>query len=187
MKDNRLKKIYEKAIKIKLLLLDVDGVMTDGGLYFDDQGNETKKFNVKDGLGIRLLQKAGIKTGILSGRKSAIVDYRAKNLGINLVYHGYTHKFPIFMEILDKLGIEPFEVCFIGDDILDIPLLQTVGLGVAVHDAHDDAGLAADYITKKSGGNGAIREICDIILKAQGHYEMILSDHEIKLENNDNV
>jgi 3-deoxy-D-manno-octulosonate 8-phosphate phosphatase (KDO 8-P phosphatase) len=153
---------------IKLLLLDVDGVMTDGCIIYDNTGGETKSFDVKDGHGLKLIQRAGIQVGIITGRQSEIVNRRAAELGIELVYQGAKDKLIPFREILRKLALQPVEVAYIGDDIVDVPILRQVGFAVTVADAVDEVKAYVHLVTKHVGGRGAVREICDLILKESG-------------------
>ncbi len=159
--------------KIKLLLLDVDGVMTDGRIIYDNEGAETKAFDVKDGHGLKLVQRAGIQVGIITGRQSAIVTRRAAELGIDLVYQGAKDKRLPFNEILEKLSLTPEEVAYVGDDIVDLPVMRQVGFAATVADAMDDVKLYADMVTKRSGGRGAVREICDFLLKESGRWSSV--------------
>jgi len=163
--------VIDKAKKVSFLILDVDGVMTDGGIVYSEQGEEVKVFNVRDGLGIKMLIREGIKVAIISGRKSKAVDCRAEELGIIDVYQGVTDKVAVFEEILKKSKIRPDQVGFIGDDLVDLPLLSNVGFSVAVSDAVDEVKENVDYVTKQRGGNGAVREVCELLLKAQGKWE----------------
>jgi len=168
-------KLLKKIKRIKLLILDVDGVLTDGKIIIDDLGNETKNFDVRDGHGLRLLMKYGIDVIILTGRSSEVVEYRAKELGINEVYQNAKNKVEILEEILRRRNIDDKYVAYMGDDIVDIPLFKKVGFSVAVADAMFYAKKSVDYITEKSGGRGAVREICEIILQAQGKWDEIAS------------
>ena len=160
-----------RARKIRLLLLDVDGVMTDGRIVYDSNGVETKFFNVKDGLGIKLVQRAGIEVGIISGRGSRVVDDRAAELGIAILYQRAADKLGPYQEILRKLHISDEEVAYIGDDIIDIPIFRRAGLCAAPADAIDDVFPYVHYVTSRRGGWGAVREVCDLILKAQGKWD----------------
>ena len=159
--------------KIKLLLLDVDGVMTDGRIIYDNDGGETKAFDVKDGHGLKLLQRAGIRVGIITGRQSAIVARRAAELGIELVYQGAKDKSLPFKEIMQKLALAPEEIAYVGDDIVDLPVMRKVGFAVTVADAVDDVKPFADMVTKRPGGRGAVREICDFLLKESGRWSAV--------------
>jgi len=163
-----------KLKHIKLLILDVDGVLTDGGIIYNDNGVETKIFNVKDGLGIRLLMQAGINLCIATGRRSNALYNRCKNLGIEHIFDGADDKAAIFDLILDRTGVSAEQVAFIGDDLPDLALMKKVGLSIAVADAHKTVLKNANMVTSAKGGNGAVREVCEAILKAQGLWENIL-------------
>ena len=169
-----LANVLEKAKKIRMLILDVDGVMTDGGIIYSNSGEELKSFHVRDGTGIKMLIREGIKVVIISGRRSRSVDYRAQELGIKEVYQGVKDKVEVFKEILKKYKIDPQQVGFVGDDLIDIPLLLRVGFSAVVADAIEEVKQNVDYITKNPGGRGAVREICDLILKSQGKWEKYL-------------
>ncbi len=173
------KSIQEKLKKIKLLILDVDGVMTDGSIIIDDEGHELKSFNVRDGHGIKILQRYGVKVVILTGRKSKVVEYRAKDLEIEDVYQGTLNKKEVFEKILDKRKLSADKVAYIGDDIVDIPVLKRVGFSVAVDDALDIVKKSVDYVTKNSGGHGAVREVCEMILQAQRKWSEVAAGYEI--------
>ena len=160
--------LLERASEIRLLALDVDGVLTDGSLYFDNDGNEVKAFSTRDGLGMRLLQRHGIELALITGRKSDIVARRAEQLGIRHVYQGRNDKLQAFTELLDKTGIEERAVCFAGDDWIDLPVLERVGLAVTVADADQVVRSRVHWVTSRNGGKGAVREICNLILAAQG-------------------
>ncbi len=161
----------DQLVKIKLLLLDVDGVMTDGRIVFDSNGVESKFFNVKDGHGIKMVQRAGIEIGIISGRQSQVVSNRAAELGINLVYQKAIDKIAAYLEILDKTGLEDSQVAFMGDDIIDIPVLRRVGFAAAPANAAEEVFPHVHFVTKNSGGWGAVREVCDLLLKGKGVWE----------------
>lgn len=164
-------KIENKLKQIKLLLLDVDGVLTDGSIIYDDNGIETKAFNVRDGLGIRLLRESGIEVCIVTGRSSGALHHRCKNLGIVHIFDNVRNKDQVMDSILEKTGVKAEEVAFVGDDLLDLPLMRKVGLSIAVADAHDMIIKNAYMVTSKKGGTGAVREVCEAILKAQGLWE----------------
>jgi len=163
--------MIEKAKKLRLLILDVDGVLTDGSIIYSDNGGESKSFNVKDGLGIKMLLQGGIKVAIISGRNSRAVEYRAKDLGIKEVYQGVKDKVAIFDEILKRNKINPEEIGFMGDDLIDLPLLYRVGFAIGVADAVKEVKKAVDYVTKVPGGKGAVREVCELVLKSQGKWK----------------
>lgn len=166
--------VSNKLKDIKLLILDVDGVLTDGSIIYDDNGVEIKVFSVKDGLGIRLLMEAGINLCIATGRSSNALNNRCKNLGIVHIFDGVSDKAAILDLILDRVGVSAHEVAFIGDDLPDLALMQMVGLSIAVADAHTTVLEHADMVTSAKGGAGAVREACEAILKAQGLWENIL-------------
>ncbi|MCG3113857.1 MAG: HAD hydrolase family protein [Candidatus Manganitrophus sp. SB1] len=157
----------QKAMRIRYLLLDVDGVMTDGTLYFDENGREIKGFSIYDGHGIRLLQRARIGVGIISGRSSAVVAWRAKELGIEDVHQGSRDKEAAYEMIKAKHRLQDEAVAFIGDDLIDLSLLRRVGFSIAVASAVDAVKQEVDWVTKKRGGEGAIREVIDFILSVQ--------------------
>ncbi len=163
----------ERLKKIKLLILDVDGVMTDGRIIFDSNGVESKFFNVKDGHGIKMLQRAGIEVGIVSGRKSQVVANRAKELGIDRVYQGALDKLTPYLDILGKTGLTDEQVAYMGDDIIDLPVMRRVGFAAAPADALEYVIRHAHFVTGNRGGWGAVREVCDLILKAQGAWETV--------------
>lgn len=163
--------------KIKLLLLDVDGVMTDGRIIYDNDGGETKAFDVKDGHGLKLVQRAGIQVGIITGRSSKVVARRAVELGIDLVYQGVKDKTVPFREILQKLAITPAEVAYVGDDIVDLPVMLQVGFAATVADAVDDVKPHAHMVASRCGGRGAVREICDFLLKESGRWSSVTSHY----------
>ena len=166
--------VSNKIKDIKLLILDVDGVLTDGSIIYDDNNVETKIFSVKDGLGIRLLMEAGINLCIATGRSSNALNNRCKNLGIVHIFDGVSDKAAILDLIIDRVGVSAHEVAFIGDDLPDLALMQMVGLSIAVADAHKTVLENADMVTTAKGGAGAVREACEAILKAQGLWENIL-------------
>ncbi|MFQ5598268.1 MAG: KdsC family phosphatase [Nitrospiria bacterium] len=159
--------LLEKAKQIRYVLLDVDGVMTNGLLFFDEAGGEIKVFSIYDGLGISLLHKAGIGVGIISGRSSPIVARRAKELHVEDLYQGVGNKVIPYKEILERRHLDRRAVAFIGDDLIDLPLLRKVGFPIAVANAVDAVKGAADWVTQRKGGEGAVREVIDFILSAQ--------------------
>jgi 3-deoxy-D-manno-octulosonate 8-phosphate phosphatase (KDO 8-P phosphatase) len=157
-----------KASQVRLLILDVDGVLTDGGLLFDTHGKEFKTFNSLDGHGIRMLLESNIEVAIITGRESTIVSQRAQELGIRHLYQGCSDKLAAFDELLQETAIEPGQVAYVGDDLPDLPILQRVGLAIAVQNAHSFVKQHCDWVTTLSGGRGAVREVTDFILQAQG-------------------
>ena len=159
--------VMEKAAKIRLLICDVDGVMSDGLIYQGNSGEELKAFNVRDGYGIRCLLTSGVEVAIITGRKAKLLEDRANTLGITHLYQGQSDKLLAYRELLDKLAVRPGEVAYIGDDLIDWPVMAEVGLSAAVADAHPLLLPKADYGTQIAGGCGAVREVCDLILLAQ--------------------
>lgn len=169
--------LIEKAAKIKLLICDVDGVLSDGKVYWSNQGDEIKNFDIKDGLGIKLLQKAGIEVAVITGRDSKIVDFRANELGIKHVYQGRLDKRATFNQLLDELKLDAEQVAHVGDDLPDLPLMQLAGLGICVADAYHFVKQHADWITENKGGQGAVRNIADLILFSQNKLSDILKSY----------
>lgn len=167
--------LKERAKRLKLFLMDVDGVLTDGRLYYTPEGEEIKVFNVRDGLGIKLAQKANIKVGVISGRKSKALLKRLEELGLDEVHLGVYEKLPVLERILEKYGLDYEEVAFLGDDLVDIPLLKRVGFPMVVGDAPKEVKNFALYITKAKGGEGAVREALEYVLKLRGEWEQLLS------------
>jgi len=165
------------AGKIKLLILDVDGVLTDGSIILDSEDNEIKAFHVRDGHGIKMLTKAGIQVAIITGRHSKVVERRAHELGITEVYQRCHIKTVAYEHLLEKIGISDAETAYVGDDVVDIPLFKKVGLSVAVSDASEYVKKEAMLITKNRGGRGAVREVCELILKASGKWEEIIDEY----------
>ena len=177
----------KKAKKIKLLVCDVDGVLTDGGLYFDAQGRELKRFNVQDGLGLKLLMQSGIEVAVISARATPSVTHRMKNLGIKHYYGGQNDKKHTLQKLVKKLNITLEQVAYIGDDVIDLPVMLIVGLAIAVSNANQALLPHADYKTKAKGGNGAVREVCDMLLKTMGVYDNMLKNilkNEMQIKNN---
>ena len=160
----------KSASKVRLLLLDVDGILTDGRLYFSNSGEESKAFHSLDGHGIKMLMLAGIPVGIITGRESNIVTKRAADLGIDILYQGREDKIDVLKEIIANKGIEAHAIAYAGDDLPDLPVLQAVGLSFSVPGAHPDVKGAVNAITKRCGGEGAVREITDFILNAQANH-----------------
>ncbi len=157
-----------KVRKIKMLLLDVDGVLTDGKIILDSQGNELKAFHVRDGHGIKLAQRAGITIGIITGRTSEVVNIRARELGIQEVHQGAKEKTEVYDAVVAKYGLRDEEVAYMGDDVVDVGIFKRVGIAVAVADADPAVRQHVDVITKTGGGRGAVREFINLLLKQQG-------------------
>ena len=164
----------ERAARVELLLLDVDGVLTDGGIVYADDGAELKRFHVRDGSGLKLWQLAGKRAAIVSGRSSPAVVRRAAELGVAPVMQGHADKFAAFEAVLAETGVRPEQVCAIGDDLPDLPVLRRCGVAVAVADACPEVRAAADYVTAVPGGRGAVRDAIEWLLRAQGRWESIV-------------
>lgn len=167
-------KLAERCQPIELILSDVDGVLTDGGIVFDNRGIESKRFQIRDGMGIRLWHRAGGKFGIITGRSSHVVELRAAELGIDIVRQGTDDKLAAAKDVLSDLNLRPEQVCYVGDDLPDLPLAQYVGLAVAVADAAAELQERAHHVTKAAGGQGAIREVVELILKAQKRWSELI-------------
>lgn len=174
---NKREIFAEKAQHLKLLILDVDGVLTDGRLFFDNQNLEYKFFHARDGHGIKLLRQSGVEVAVISGRKSDSVEQRLKSLGITHIYQGQEDKTIVFDELLKILDIKPEQAAHMGDDVLDLPIMKRVGLSIAVADAHFAVRDYADFCTELAGGTGAVREVCDAIMQAQGNLQSILDSY----------
>jgi 3-deoxy-D-manno-octulosonate 8-phosphate phosphatase (KDO 8-P phosphatase) len=160
--------LQQKIEHIQILLLDVDGVLTDGRIIYHDTGDETKVFHVRDGLGIRLLAMAGIRVGIATGRASSALQHRCRNLGITLIFDGLKDKVPVLEQIFRETGISAENIAFVGDDLPDLGIMKRVGMAIAVADAHDMIIQQADWVASCKGGQGAVREVCELILKKKG-------------------
>jgi len=171
--------LLKKIKAVRLLMMDVDGVLTDGRIIMNDRGIESKHFDVKDGHGLKMLMRYGIAVALITGRRSSVVDHRARDLGIHEVHQGVWNKVEVFEDILRKLHLPSAQTAYIGDDIVDIPLLRRVGFAVAVRDANEDTKKVAHYVTRKKGGRGAVREICEMILKAQNHWQDVAGKYQI--------
>ena len=171
---NELVEIERRAARVKLLLMDCDGVLTDGRITLLENGDEQKSFHTRDGHGIVLLHRAGLSSGIISGRTSSLVERRARELGMRYVRQGTWDKIKDFDELLAEAGVTDHEVAFVGDDVTDIPLMRRSALAVAVADAAPETLAAAHYVTQLPGGHGAVREVTELILKAQGRWSELL-------------
>lgn len=172
-----MQEIYDRAKRIKLVIFDVDGVLTDGSLFYGDDGQEYKAFHSRDGHGMKMLQKSGVDIGIITGRTSEVVKYRAQNLNIAHVYQGQLEKLPAFKTLLDKLKLSPEDVAYVGDDVVDLPIMLRVGLAITVPDAHELAKKHAHWVTENPGGRGAAREICEMIMQAQETWEALIQEY----------
>lgn len=160
--------ILQRAAQIRLVVFDVDGVLTDGSLFFGDDGQEYKAFHSRDGHGMKMLQMTGVDIAIITGRTSSVVEHRMENLGIRHVFQGQLDKLPTFQRLCDELGLEPAHTAYVGDDVVDLPILRRVGLAVAVQDAHHLVKQHAHWQTPSPGGRGAARDLCELIMEAQG-------------------
>ncbi len=169
--------IIEKAKLIRLVIFDVDGVLTDGRLYFSDSNQEYKSFHVRDGLGMVMLQKTGVEIGIITAKKSSIVTNRMQKLGIKHVFQGQTNKLVAFEQLRNELQLDYQQVAYVGDDILDIPVMSKVGLAIAVADADKLVIKYSHWQTKTSGGKGAAREVCEFIMQSQATWDEQLSQY----------
>ncbi len=173
-----MREVIERASRIRLLLLDVDGVLTEGKVFLDEGGRELKVFYVRDGVGLKLLRREGIEVGFITGRSSEALTRRAEELGVGWVIQGTRDKVRAYERIAQEVGVDADEVCFVGDDIVDIPLLKRVGLPVVVADGAEEAKRHALYVTRSPGGRGAVREVCELLLQAQGKWEEIIRGYE---------
>ncbi len=171
------KNCFDQAREIKLLLLDVDGVLTDGSITYTDEGLEVKTFNVKDGFGLNLLRQAGVEVGIITARSSKALIRRCEDLKIDHLHQGKRHKVEVYKSMLEELKLEPHQVAYVGDDWLDLPMFSQVGFAVTVADGMAELKEVAHYTTKHSGGRGAVREVCDLIIDAKGQYETLLANY----------
>ncbi|MDP2755548.1 MAG: 3-deoxy-manno-octulosonate-8-phosphatase KdsC [Nitrospirota bacterium] len=177
MKNITERELLKIARNIKFLILDVDGVLTDGSIILDNKGNEFKSFHVRDGHGIKMLMRAGLKVALITGRYSKVVDRRAHELGITEVFQKCRDKRIAYSQLAEKYSLKDNEIAYIGDDIVDIPLLKKAGLSVAVADAGEEVKTFAKMVTKNGGGRGAVREVCDFILKAKGLWQDIINGY----------
>jgi 3-deoxy-D-manno-octulosonate 8-phosphate phosphatase (KDO 8-P phosphatase) len=172
-----MKDILAKAARIQLVLFDVDGVLTDGSLFLGDDGQEYKAFHSRDGHGMAMLQGAGVPIGIITGRTSQVVIHRMASLGIEHVYQGRRDKLPAFEDLIARLGISPEAAAFVGDDVVDLPIMTRVGLAIAVADAHPLVVRHAHWTTPHPGGRGAARDVCELILEAKGRLDELLQHY----------
>lgn len=169
--------IMAKATAIRLVIFDVDGVLTDASLFIGDDGQEYKAFNSRDGHGMKMLQASGVDIGIITGRTSQVVKYRMDGLGIKHVYQGQLDKLPAFEELIQRLGLVPEQVAYVGDDVVDLPILIRAGLAIAVQDAHPLVKQHSHWITPNPGGRAAARDVCELIMRAQGTLESQLGKY----------
>ncbi len=172
--------IQQKAAQIRLVIFDIDGVLTSGALFIGDDGQEYKAFHSRDGHGLRMLQDSGVQVAIITGRSSKVVQHRAKDLGIQHVYQGRREKLPAFEELLQATGFSAEQVAYVGDDVMDLPIMIRTGLAIAVQDAHSLVKKKAHWLTPSNGGMGAGRDVCELIMDAQGSLEPALAAYLVK-------
>lgn len=163
--------LMNKAASIRLVIFDVDGVLTDGSLFLGDDGQEYKAFNSRDGHGMKMLQATGVEIGIITGRTSKVVSYRMDSLGIKHVYQGQEAKLPAYEELIQRLGLSMEQVAYVGDDVVDLPIMLRTGFAIAVQDAHPLVKQHSHWITPNCGGRAAARDVCELIMQAQGTLE----------------
>jgi len=171
--------LAEKIKKVELLLLDVDGVLTDGSIILGTAELEFKKFNIHDGLGIKLAQAAGLQVGIITGRFSEAVKKRAQELDIKILYQGQEAKLPAYQKIKQQLDLADEQIAYIGDDLPDLVILNQVGFSCAVGDACDEIKKTVDFVTQRNGGRGAVREVIELILKSQGKWNSLIQNFDL--------
>ncbi len=167
-KGEQMDEIITKAALIRLVIFDVDGVLTDGSIFIGDAGEEYKAFFSRDGLGMTMLQRSGVEIGIITGRCSQVVLHRMQSLGIEYIFQGQSDKLPAFQQLCQQLNLQPQQVAYVGDDVIDLPVMQQVGLAIAVGDAHPIVTKYTHWQTHSTGGRGAVREVCELIMQAQG-------------------
>ena len=169
--------VYQRACPIRLAIFDIDGVMTDGSLFFCDDGKEYKAFNALDGHGLKMLKQTGVDIAIITGRNSQVVAHRAKNLGIHHLYQGVDNKLDAYQHLLQKLALQPEQTAYMGDDVIDLPILIRCGLAISVPAAPPEVQHYAHMVTRREGGHGAVREACEFIMRAQNTYADLLASY----------
>lgn len=177
MPDQSLIDVIERAKRVRLVIFDVDGVLTDGSLFLGDDGQEYKAFHSRDGHGMTMLRQSGVTLAIITGRRSEVVRIRMESLGIAHVYQGYRDKLPAYRDIKETLGLDDAAVAYVGDDVVDLPVMRQVGLAIAVADAHPLVVEHCHWQTGASGGRGAGREVCEMIMRAQGTLDPMLQTY----------
>jgi 3-deoxy-D-manno-octulosonate 8-phosphate phosphatase (KDO 8-P phosphatase) len=173
----QLKTAQQRAVPIKLAIFDVDGVMTDGRLYFGDDGQEFKAFHSLDGHGLKMLKQSGVALAIITGRTSQVVIHRARNLGIELLYQGVSDKRAAFQTLLAQTGLDAKQAAYMGDDVVDLPVMLHCGLAITVPEAPKVVVQAAHWVSTRAGGMGAVREACELIMQAQGTWDRLLASY----------
>jgi 3-deoxy-D-manno-octulosonate 8-phosphate phosphatase (KDO 8-P phosphatase) len=168
-----MRDILERAAKIRMVIFDVDGVLTDGSLFLGDDGQEYKAFNSRDGHGMVILQETGVRLAVITGRSSEVVRIRMESLGVGHVYQGRRDKVPAYEELMATVGLTEHQIAYVGDDVVDLPVMRRVGLAIAVADAHPLVRQHAHWCTGAGGGRGAAREVCELIMEAQGTLDRI--------------
>ena len=169
-----MEEVLNRANRVRLLILDVDGVLTDGKLYLGSDGSELKSFHILDGLGIKMLLEAGLQCAVISGRHSDAVERRMRALGVEHVHHGIEDKLPVFSQLLSTLALDPVQAAHVGDDLSDLPIMSRVGLAITVRNGSDLIKPYAQWETSQPGGEGAVREVCELILRAQGRLQPLV-------------
>lgn len=169
--------VREKAKQIKLVIFDVDGVLTDGSLFFGDDGSEYKAFNSLDGHGIKMLQQSGVDIAIITGRVSQVVKHRMRDLNVTHLYQGCSDKLPVYQELLEKVNLKASQVAYMGDDVIDLPVMTKVGFSAAVDNAHQFVKQHSDWTSSYIGGHGAARELCELIMDAQGNLDSVFEGY----------
>jgi 3-deoxy-D-manno-octulosonate 8-phosphate phosphatase (KDO 8-P phosphatase) len=169
--------ILEKARQIRLVIFDVDGVLTDGSLFLGDDGQEYKAFHSRDGHGMKMLQSTGVKIGVITGRTSQVVKLRMESLGVAYVFQGQLDKLPAYRQLRAELGLQASQIAYVGDDVVDLPIMCQVGLAIAVQDAHPLVKRHAHWETPNAGGRGAGRDVCELIMEAQGRLQPLLEGY----------
>lgn len=170
--------LIARASAVRLLIFDVDGVLTDGSLFYGDDGQEYKAFNSRDGYGIKMLRQSGVEVGILTGRTSSVVLHRARNLGIERIIQGADDKLPPYLALLEELGLSPEQTAYMGDDLVDLPVLRRCGLALTVPEAPPEVLARAHLVTRNGGGRGAAREACEFILRARGSWDDLVARYD---------
>lgn len=172
-----MRDLLERASRIRLIIFDVDGVLTDGSLYIGDDGQEYKAFHSRDGHGMVMIQQTGVVLAVITGRTSEVVRLRMESLGISHVYQGRRDKLPAYQDLKRTLGLEDEDIAYVGDDVVDLPILRRVGLAIAVTDAHPLVQRHAHWLTPSPGGRGAARDVCELVMEAQGRLEAMMASY----------